>query len=313
MEQPLVFEPLFMERVWGGRRLETHFGRRLPPSVRIGESWEIVDREEYQSVVHEGPLRGFTLHELWTERREEIFGSGLPDTFRFPLLFKILDAQERLSVQVHPPAEVAARRGGEPKTEVWHLMDALLDSDLYAGLKQGVTREEFEKAIHEGRVAEKIHSFRIKTGDTVFIPSGRIHAIGAGNLLVEVQQNSDTTYRVFDWNRLGLDGKLRELHVEESLESINFADAEPGVEEPRGDVLSECEFFRLEKWALAEPRGGAAGVFSVFTVTGGSVACRGRSFQRGDFFLLPAALGDAMIEPLEAGASVLRTTIPRRG
>ena len=310
MEIPIIFEPLFMERVWGGRRLETLFGRRLPPSVRIGESWEIVDREEYQSVVHEGPLRGLTLHELWTERREEVFGKGLPDTFRFPLLFKILDAQERLSVQVHPTADVAERRGGEPKTEVWHLMDALLDSDLYAGLKPGVTRESFEQAIHEGRVAEKIHSFRIKEGDTMFIPSGRIHAIGAGNLIVEVQQSSDTTYRVFDWNRLGLNGKLRELHVAESLESINFADAEPGVAQPRGDVLSECEFFRMEKWTLTEARRGTPGAFAVLTVTKGRVACGGRSFQRGDFFLLPATLAETPIEPLEPESAVLRTTIP---
>jgi mannose-6-phosphate isomerase len=313
MEQPLVFEPLFMERVWGGRRLETLFGRRLPPGVRIGESWEIVDREEYQSVVHEGPLRGLTLHELWTERREEIFGKGLRDTLRFPLLFKILDAQERLSVQVHPPADVAARRGGEPKTEVWHLLDALLDSDLYAGLKPGMTRETFEEAISEGRVAEKIHSFRIKAGDTMFIPSGRIHAIGAGNLLVEVQQNSDTTYRVFDWNRLGLNGKLRELHVEESLESINFADAEPSVAEPQDGVLSDCEFFRMEKWALTEPRKGTTGAFAVFTLVSGRVACGGRNFQRGDFFLLPAAMGDTPIEPLEPESAVLRTTIPVAG
>jgi mannose-6-phosphate isomerase len=310
MEQPLVFEPLFMERIWGGRRLETLLGKRLPPGVRIGESWEIVDREEYQSVVHEGPLRGFTLHELWTDRREEIFGKGLPDTARFPLLFKILDAQERLSVQVHPPAEVAARRGGEPKTEVWHLLDALLDSDLYAGLKQGVTREAFEEAIHEGRVAEKIHSFRIKAGDTMFIPSGRIHAIGAGNLIVEVQQNSDTTYRVFDWNRLGLNGKLRELHVEESLESINFADPEPCVADPKHGVLSDCDHFRMEKWALSEPRKGAAGGFAVFTVTSGRVTCGGRDFKRGDFFLLPASIGDTPIEPLEPGSVALRTTIP---
>jgi len=310
MESPLVFEPLFMERVWGGRRLETLFGKRLPPGVRIGESWEIVDREEFQSVVHEGAFRGLTLHELWTDRREEIFGKGLPDTFRFPLLFKILDAQERLSVQVHPPSEVAASRGGEPKTEVWHILDALLDSDLYAGLKQGVTKEAFEQAIHEGRVAEKIHSFRIKAGDTMFIPSGRIHAIGAGNLIVEVQQNSDTTYRVFDWNRLGLNGKLRDLHVNESLESINFADAEPCVAEPRDGVLSACEFFRMETWTLAQPRQGSPGEFAVFTVTGGSVTCGGRSFQRGDFFLLPAALSETPIEPMAPGTTVLRTTIP---
>ena len=300
-----------MERVWGGRRLETHFSRRLPPSVRIGESWEIVDREEYQSVVHDGPLRGFTLNELWTTKREEIFGPGLPDTPRFPLLFKILDAQERLSVQVHPPAEMAAQKGGEPKTEMWHVLDALLDSDLYAGLKRGVTRPEFERAIHEGHVADKIHSFRIKAGDTMFIPSGRIHAIGAGNLLVEVQQNSDTTYRVFDWNRLGTNGKLRELHVKESLEAINFDDIEPQIAEPKGEVISDCEHFRVEKWALTEPRSVAGNRFAIFTVTNGSVNCGGRTFHKGDFFLVPAAAEGLTVDPAEGEAAVLMTTIPR--
>ena len=141
MTPPLVFEPLFKERVWGGRRMEHLLGKKLQHGERVGESWEIVDREEAQSVVHEGPLRGTTLHELWTERRAEIFGHGLADTPRFPLLCKILDAQERLSVQVHPPAGVADRLGGEPKTEMWFILDALLDSDLYAGLRRGVTRK----------------------------------------------------------------------------------------------------------------------------------------------------------------------------
>jgi len=134
MDLPLVFEPLYMERLWGGRRLETLLGRHLPPGVRVGEAWELVDREEAQSVVHDGPFVDWTLHELWCERRAQIFGPSLPDTPRFPLLCKILDAQERLSVQVHPPADVAPRMRGEPKTEMWYLLDALLDSDLYAGL-----------------------------------------------------------------------------------------------------------------------------------------------------------------------------------
>ena len=247
MTPPLVFEPLFMERVWGGRRLETMLGKRLEPGVRIGESWEIVDREDAQSVVHEGLLRGLTLHELWTNQRETIFGPGLADTPRFPLLFKILDAQDRLSVQVHPPAAVAGKLRGEPKTEMWFILDALLDSDLYAGLKRGVTRADFEAALHDGTVAEKIHSFPIKAGDAMFIPSGRIHAIGTGNLIVEVQQNSDTTYRVFDWNRLGLDGEPRTLHIRESLESIDFHDPEPKIAQPDGDVIVSCEFFQVER------------------------------------------------------------------
>lgn len=313
MTPPLVFEPLFMERVWGGRRLETMLGKKLETGVRIGESWEIVDREDAQSVVHEGPLRGLTFNELWTRQRETIFGPGLPDTPRFPLLCKILDAQDRLSVQVHPPAAVAARLGGEAKTEMWFILEALLDSDLYAGLKRGVTREVFEQALHEGRVAEQIHGFQIQAGDTMFIPSGRIHAIGAGNLIIEVQQNSDTTYRVFDWNRLGLDGAARALHVAESLESIDFDDAEPPLAQPQGETLVECEFFRVERWVLDQPRMSTGKGFAIFSVIAGRVRCGGREFLRGAFFLLPADALDRTVEPLEPKASVLRTTVPEQG
>lgn len=311
MNQPIVFEPLFMERVWGGRRLETLFGKRLPPGERVGESWEIVDREEAQSVVHNGPLRGATLHELWTKHREEIFGPGMPETPRFPLLFKILDAQERLSVQVHPPADVAARLGGEAKTEMWYLIDTLLNSDVYVGLKKGVSRDDFERALSEGRVAEFIHRTPVHADDAIFIPSGRIHAIGAGNLLFEVQQNSDTTYRVFDWNRLGLDGRPRELHVAESLEAIDFADAEPSLEKPRGEKVVECEFFRVDRWDLSEPRSACGERFAVFTVLKGCVECGGIEFKPGSFFLTPAAMEKCEVKPLDASASVLRTTIPR--
>lgn len=308
--QPLVFEPLFMERVWGGRRLETLFGRRLPQSMRVGESWEIVDREEAQSVVHEGPLRGLTLNELWLQYRWVIFGKGLPEVARFPLLFKILDAQERLSVQVHPPAEVAADLGGEPKTEMWYILDALLDSDLYVGLKTGVTRESFTAALEQNRVAEVIHHLPITTGDAIFIPSGRIHAIGAGNLVFEVQQSSDTTYRVFDWNRLGLDGKPRDLHVEESLRSIDFDDYEPQIPAAHEEVLAECPFFRVERWNLKGDRVNPGPNFAIFSVAQGHVECAGRLFGPGDFFLVPACLENAVIKPLDAEVTVLRTTIP---
>ncbi len=310
---PIVFEPLYMERIWGGRRLESLLGRQLPVGTRIGESWELVDREDAQSVVHEGPLRGCTLHELWTQHRAAVFGPGLPETPRFPLLCKILDAQDRLSVQVHPPAAVAARLGGEPKTEMWYLLDALLESDLYAGLKRGVTRETFEEALRDGRVAETIHTLPTKAGDAIFIPSGRIHAIGAGNLIVEVQQNSDTTYRVFDWNRLGLDGQPRALHVAESLESIDFADPEPHFAEPDGDTLIACAFFRVEKWTLDQPRIDSGRGFAIFTVVAGSVKCGGQHFARGSFFLLPATAAGRELRALEPGTEVLRTTVPMPG
>jgi mannose-6-phosphate isomerase len=310
---PIIFEPLFMERIWGGRRLETVLHKHLPPSVRVGESWELVDREEAQSVVHDGPLRGMTLNELWTQQRADLFGSGLPDTPRFPLLCKILDAQERLSVQVHPPAATAPELGGEPKTEMWYLLDASLDSDLYAGLKKGADRESFERALHDGQVAAQIHSFPIKGGDAMFIPSGRVHAIGAGNLIVEVQQNSDTTYRVFDWNRLGLDGKPRGLHIQESMASIDFDDLEPAPVVPQGEVLVSCAEFYVERWNLDQPRRDEGPGFAIFTVVDGRAECDGRTFERGSFLLLPASATDRELRPLTPGTRVLRTTIPGQG
>src|SRR6185436_9807951 len=175
------------------------------------------------------------------------------------------------------------------------------------GLKRGVTRGQFEAALQTGHVADLIHHIPSRAGDAFFIPSGRIHAIGAGNVIFEVQQNSDTTYRVFDWNRVGLDGKPRDLHVEESLKAIDFDDPEPNVVEPRGDLLIECEFFRVEKWTISAARSVDGQGFAVFTVVGGRLGCGGREFAVGDFFLVSAAQKDRELRPLEAGTSVLRT------
>ncbi len=308
---PIVFEPIFMERVWGGRSLENLFGKRLPAHGRIGESWEIVDRAEAQSVVHLGPLRGRTLHELWTNHRAEVFGSGVPDSPRFPLLFKLLDARERLSVQVHPPAHIASGLEGEPKTEMWYIIGHEGGADIFAGLRSGVTRAEFEQALRAGSVHETIHRLPVRTGDSIFLPSGRVHAIGAGNVIFEVQQNSDTTYRVFDWNRVGLDGKARQLHIEESLKSIDFEDFEPGLQVPEGETLVRCKWFHVEKWNLDGPRESCPpGEFAVFTVVDGAVQCAGAEFRPGDFFLVPATIDDRTLKPANGPASLLRTTIP---
>src|SRR5213596_3237163 len=144
MKSPLTFSPIFMERIWGGRRLETNFGKKLPANKRFGESWEIVDRPEAQSIVRNGPLRGKTLHELWTQDRQSIFGD-VPDATRFPLLVKILDAREKLSLQVHPPEKIAARLGGEPKTEFWYVAAADAGAELFVGLRDPITRAQFEE------------------------------------------------------------------------------------------------------------------------------------------------------------------------
>jgi len=298
-----------MQRVWGGRELERQYGRTLPDAAPYGESWEVVDREKEQSVVQGGKFDGKSLHELWTRHREEVFGNGLPDSDRFPLLIKVLDARDDLSIQVHPPSHLADDLGGEPKTEMWYIADADPGAKLYVGLKEGVSREDFEAAIAAGTVKESVHPIEAKAGESIFIPSGRLHAIGSGFLIHEIQQNSDTTYRVFDWNRMGLDGKPRELHVDESLASIDFEDFEPGMDTPKGTVIAECEYFRVEKLELAD--GEATGNrndegFSIFSVAEGAVQCGSKRFGKGDFFLLPK--GDGSITALE-GSVLLRTTL----
>jgi mannose-6-phosphate isomerase len=227
MLYPFTFRPIFKERVWGGRKLEQLYNKPLPPKVPIGESWEISDRPGDVSVIANGPLAGKDLRWLMAHHAKELLGNMQSRAGHFPLLIKILDAEEKLSLQVHPPAHKAAELGGEPKTEMWYIADAKPGAELYVGLKRGVTRNEFEEKVKTGEVADCFHRVSVKPGDVMFLPSGRVHAIGAGLVIFEIQQNSDTTYRVFDWNRVGLDGKPRDLHIPESLASIDFEDFEP--------------------------------------------------------------------------------------
>ena len=290
--EPITFQPLYMQRVWGGRELETLYGRELPDETNpYGESWEIVDREGEQSVVTDGPHAGKSLHDLWQNHRAEIFGENLPDSPRFPILIKVLDARDDLSIQVHPPVDLAASLNGEPKTEMWFIADCDPGAKLYVGLKNGVTRAAFETSITDGTVADQVHAINPNAGDSIFIPSGRLHAIGAGFLIHEIQQNSDTTYRVFDWNRQGLDGKPRELHVSQSLASIDFEDFEPGMDTPDGDNLATCPYFKTDRKALHADQNitnPSPGNFSIISVVDGSLkSAAGRVFEKGDFLLLP--------------------------
>ena len=303
MLYPLTFKPIFKERVWGGRKLEHLYHKTLPPGAPIGESWEISDRPGDVSVIATGPLSGKDLRWLMENHAAELLGSAKPQNGRFPLLVKILDAQEKLSLQVHPPAHKAAELGGEPKTEMWYIADAAPGAELFAGLKRGVTRAEFERRIHDGTVAECFHRVAVRPGDAMFLPSGRVHAIGAGIVIFEIQQNSDTTYRVFDWNRAGLDGKPRELHVAQSLASIDFDDFEPALIESEftSGAAQVRPLARDPLFVVEACRAGAAadvpvntGVMQIIAVLEGRLEIRGAQtgvvLSAGQFCLIPAGL-----------------------
>jgi mannose-6-phosphate isomerase len=308
---PLAFEPIFIERMWGGRRLESQLHKKLPPQKRIGESWEIVDRPEAQSVVAAGPLRGRTLHELWTQHRQEVFGS-VPDIPRFPLLIKILDAQEKLSVQVHPPENVASRLGGEAKSEFWYVVLADAEAEVFLGFREPITPDRFEERLREGTVMDQIHRIAVQAGDAVFLPAGRVHGIGAGNLLIEIQQNSDTTYRAFDWNRTDpATGTKRDLHVEQAIQCIDFEDVQPKLIESEGELLITQRLFEIRKWNLREVRDAAPlGQFAIVCCLTGNLSCAKAEFVPGQIFLVPAHLKDRQLKPLTPNTSLLRVTIP---
>jgi mannose-6-phosphate isomerase len=301
-----------MERVWGGRTLEHAYQRQLPEGGPIGESWEVVDRDAEQSVVVGGPLDGLTLHDLWTRHRSEVFGAHAPDAPRFPLLVKILDARDRLSIQVHPPAAVASELSGEPKTEMWYIAQADPEAALFVGVKPGIDAAAFERAIESGTVEDVVHRIPVRTGDFIVVPSGRVHAIGAGLLIVEIQQNSDTTYRVYDWGRPGIDGKPRALHVEQSLRCIDFSDTAPALGQARDGVLVDCEFFAVREIVLEANRAwrhGVQGEFSILAVVGGEARLGAMPLSTGDVVLVPASLAaDARVLQSAGGAKLLSTT-----
>ncbi len=319
MLYPLTFHPIFKERVWGGRNLERLYKKNLPPRAPIGESWEISDRPGDASVAANGPLAGKNLHWLMVNHARELLGDAKPAMGnRFPLLCKILDTRERLSLQVHPPADKAARLGGEPKTEMWFIADAAPDAELFVGLKRGVTRPEFEGKIRTGKVADCLHRIPVCAGDAMFLPGGRVHAIGAGLVIFEIQQNSDTTYRVFDWNRVGLDGRPRELHVAESLASIDFNDFEPALIQGKfagkeiktrplvKDPLFNVEVVEMKTGARLElkPR-----KLQIIAVVSGRLEIKSGStsvnLATGQFCLIPACLEQTEISA-KSGALFLR-------
>lgn len=309
MPDLLQFQPLYQERVWGGRQLAAVLGRSLPDAGPVGESWELVDRPEAQSVVLGGPDHGLTLRTLLARDPELLMGPGWPRDRPFPILVKWLDCRERLSLQVHPPAAVAPQLGGEPKTENWFIAQSTPGSQLLVGLRRGVTRARFERALADQTLEDCVHRFPVGPGDSMLVRSGQIHAIDAGNLILEIQQNSDTTYRVYDWGRVGLDGRPRQLHVEQSLRSIDWSDIEPAPlrAAARSEVIADCPEFRIRRLVLAP--GGSLSLSPgeqarIVSVVAGSVSVDAspalpHHLRRGDNVLVPFAAG-ALLRAAEA-------------
>jgi mannose-6-phosphate isomerase len=289
---PLRFEPILKERVWGGRRLAT-LGKALEGDQPVGESWELVDLPEDQSRVAEGPLLGARLRDLIERSGPAILGPVGLDGGSFPLLVKYIDAAQDLSVQVHPDAVAAARLGGRPKSEAWTVLDAAPGAKIFLGLRPGTRREDLEAALCAGQVPELLQAVPVSAGDIVPVPPGTTHAIGAGVLLAEVQQPSDTTYRVYDWGRVGLDGKPRALHRREALESIHF---EAQSQRLRAPVEVDLDLFQLRALELQPGETvdlGGEGPLVAVGLEGRSVlAARGTSpvaCQRGKVILVPHA------------------------
>lgn len=305
--QPFRFHSIYQPRIWGGQRMRTILGRELPDrETAYGEAWEISDRPEAMSIVREGEWEGIPLHRLWKERQEEIFGPGYGRFPRFPLLCKILDAKENLSVQVHPPEHTAAARQGEVKNEIWYVLHAEPEALIYGGMKGNVTLPDIRRAAETGQMEQLIRSFHLEPGEHLYIPAGLVHAIGAGHLIAEIQQNSDTTYRLYDWNRTDASGRGRELHLEQALDSIEeFGELcrQPGY-------LTEMPHFTTQEYRLdkgeqfSQPDSSR---FAVFTVIRGSVAWNGKTAQQGEFILSPA--GANAVTAAEPKTMLLSTTV----
>jgi len=313
---PYRFAPIYVEKIWGGRSLERFFARGLPPGAKIGESWELADLDAGTSVVANGPLAGTTLTELTRRLGPDLLGEARPlEDGRFPLLLKLLDANDILSLQVHPDAEAAA---GIPdaalKTECWYILDSR-GGYIFKGLLADVTLEQFRQAIAGDTVENLVRRYDLSAGDFHYLPAGTVHAIGPGVLVAEVQTPSDTTYRVTDW------GRGREIHVEMSMQCIHFAPADDNVPGADGETLLVTEFFTVAKRDLSAGQAycpPAGRCTALMMLSGGGAGTElhhagetepTTNLAAGDTVLLPASLRRAALRD-STGCSFLEITLP---
>ncbi|MEM0926427.1 MAG: type I phosphomannose isomerase catalytic subunit [Planctomycetota bacterium] len=329
---PLRFAPLIKRTIWGGEKLGTLLHKPIGDNQDNAESWEIVDHGADQSIVQNGPLQGLSLGELMRDHRHWLLGmhASVPPTPKqattpasmpgFPLLLKYLDCNRVLSVQVHPDDAYGSKMDPPDlgKTEAWYVVDAEPGSLIYAGLKQGVTREQLALAVEQGRTDEVLHQFEPQPGDCVFIPAGTVHALGAGLVIAEIQQSSDTTFRLFDWNRVGADGKPRPLHIEASLDVTDYASGPISARRSDNRTVGWTELVRCEKFELASLSNSKATLagddrFHIVTVPDGTALLKTPNetmeLIRGDSLLLPAQLAECSLE-VDGDSTVLAACLP---
>ncbi len=318
---PLKFKPELQERVWGGQAL-AQFGLPLPEGAAIGEAWTIGDHPNGTTTVTNGELAGIGLDEVRKRYGTEWFGKKFAKSKngRFPLLIKLLDCNDDLSVQVHPTDDYTQLPAGElGKTEMWVVLDADPGAKIIYGLKNGMNRDKLERAISEKKIMDCLQEVTVEPGDVFFIPAGTVHALCAGVLVAEIQQNSDTTYRLYDYDRPGLDCKPRELHIQDSLNVTNYDNA--GAKRGKSTItrtnqwaeLARCDYFVTKKAVVSRQWTQAThpDTFSILIVAGGSGSIRwaddALTLKNGDCILLPATLGEYT---LEGNMDLIHSTLP---
>lgn len=314
LASPLRFVPYLRPMVWGGRGLAEHLGKSLPTSESFGEAWEVSDHPLHRSIVADGPLQGTSLRSLMECKKDELLGPAAGGHAVFPWLIKFLDCHDWLSVQVHPDTQVVKRlRPGEgSKTEAWYILHAEPGSRVYAGLKPGVRPDDMRNAVAKGTTHELLHDFEPRTGDCVFLPAGAVHAVGGGVLMAEIQETSDVTFRLFDWNRVDADGKGRPLHIEESFASIHW-DQGPVTPVRIADndrPLVRCPFFHLDFRSLQAPTTfGGETMRTLIVIAGAGKWDDGRHVATGQSWVLPAAMPARMLHP-DTPMQVLDAVLP---
>ncbi len=312
---PLRFEPIYQYRLWGGRQLAGLVGKPLPNGP-VGEAWVLSDRGDYDSKVANGAFTGQTIGQLMNQLQEPMMGKLAGRFQRFPLLLKFLDVREMLSVQVHPgyPPNAALAAGESAKTEAWIVLKAGKRSRVYAGLKPGVTAGSLRQSITKGMLADQLAVFTPKCGDGIFIPAGTVHALGDGIMVFEIQQNSDTTFRLYDWGHMDTEtGKPRPLQVDQALASVNFGASTAGLVKPvletsspvERELYFDCDVFRL--WRLRGESPFAVGTLGLPRVLvcvegAGKMEHDGATYaiEKGEVWLLPAIVGPCTFRPAAA-------------